>query len=128
MLTWILASNPSLRAGLVLQLSEGQRIARELPADPHVLECGDVVVAAEQDCPPQRCAILVSHGARVVVLGPLGRPAEVDAYMRAGAFFYLPMGGTAAELRSVVARARADAGNASVAGDVSPGRATDSRS
>ncbi len=117
MATWILASNPSLRAGLVMQLSEGQVIPRELPADPHALAPGDVVVAAEQDCSARQCSVLVAHGARVVVLGPLGRPAEVAAYTRAGAFTYLPMGGSAAELRAVVAQART--------APVEPGAASD---
>lgn len=69
---------------------------------------GDMLVAPVGDCPVERCAELVRHDVRVIVLTPIPRDSERALYLDAGACAYVPMTIDSSELLLAIEAVVAD--------------------
>lgn len=99
----VLATSRELRRALNagLQRAPGLLLREDEPG------AAEVIVAPVADCPPSRCAMLTSAGARVIILAPVPRETERLQYGLAGAAAYLPMGGDAGPLLAAIRSAAA---------------------
>lgn len=87
----VLSSDRSLRSGLLQQLAIRDR-HDIYEFDPLQSDgVGDTVLAPVSSCPVELCRCLVRHGYKVVLLAPVPRKPEAEAYGRAGATAYLAM-------------------------------------
>jgi DNA-binding NarL/FixJ family response regulator len=63
----------------------------EVHSGPDQPEPGAIVISTPDECGIDACRELVGLGAQVVILAPVPRTREHEAYARAGAVAYLPM-------------------------------------